>query len=134
MAKPPMTADAAPDDMEDPADAPADTGDAGDAGAEDTEEPGEENVLFTVCKEPDGTYSLIKGDEQDASGMDAAGSADMENPATAKKTFDSPGALLKACLDILNEDEGGEGGGDSQFQAGFDESAPPKPPGMAQKY
>lgn len=106
--------------------APADTG---------TDEPGDEDVLLTVCKEPDGTYSLIKGDEEDADGADTAGSATADN----KQTFDSKGSLLKAILDVLNEDEepaGGDGAGaGDQFQAGFDENAPAKPASpMPQKF
>lgn len=119
-----------------PAPMPEDAGaaDPGAAGDDGTEEAGDEDVLLTVCKEPDGTYSLIKGDEQDADGADAAGSATEEG--TGKQTFDSVGSLLKAILDVLKADQesgGGEGG--DQFQAGFDENAPPKPSSpMAQKY
>jgi hypothetical protein len=99
----------------------------------DDTDAGDEDVLLTVCKEADGTYSLVKGDEQDADGADTAGSA---APAD-KQTFDSKGSLLKAILDILNEDEesaGGEGSSGDQFQAGFDENAPPKPASLAQKF
>lgn len=114
-----------PDDPNDVAPPADDAGTDADAGGDD---PGEEDVLLTVCKEPDGTYSLIKGDEQDADGADAAGSATEEG--SGKQTFDSPGALLKAILDILKEDMesgGGDGSSGDQFQAGFDENAPPKP-------
>lgn len=115
--EPPMSDDAAG----------ADAGAApGDEGAE------ESDVLLTVVKEADGTYSLIKGDEQEADGEDAAGAA--ATPGTPeeanKQSFDSVGALLKAILDLLNEDkssEGAEGSSGDQFQAGFDENAPPKP-------
>lgn len=121
---------APPTDDDEDAGAPADTGD-------DT--PGDEDVLLTVCKEADGTYSLIKGDEEDADGADAAGSADAGAGADSnKQTFDSIGALLKGILDLLKEDAssaGADGSADSQFQSGFDDSAPAKPASpMVQKY
>ena len=132
MALPP--ADAAPMGDEEAAVAEAPV----DAPMEDEVEPGDENVLFTVCKEPDGSYSLIKGDEEDASGMDAAGSADMETPAedTNKQTFTSPGALLKAILDMLNEDAAaasGEGAPEDEFQSGFSGEEAPAAGGAAPK-
>lgn len=143
MALPPAVADT-PAPMADDTDAPADdTSAADDSGAEDA---GDENVLLTVCKEADGSYSLIKGDEEDADGADAAGSGDTPGTpeASGKQTFEDKGALLKAILDILNEDEasaGGDGGSsEDQFQAGFG-GAPTAPAGgagaaqpMAQKY
>lgn len=125
----PMPDDAAPaDDAAAPA---VDTG---------ADEPGDENVLLTVCKEADGTYSLIKGDEQDADGADTAGSADVAGSPeqSNKQTFDSVGSLLKGILDLLNEDKssaGGPGDADDQFNAGFDENAPAKPASpIPQKY
>lgn len=150
MAMPPAVAETpAPmaDDTEQP---PADDASASDdSGSED--DAGSENVLLTVCKEADGTYSLIKGDEEDADGMDAAGSSDVEGTSeeAGKQTFDSKGALLKAILDILNEDEasasGDTGSSEDQFQDGFSgASAPPAGAGskvgagtaspLAQKY
>jgi len=125
----PLAAAAAPaDDMADEA-APDD---AAMAPADEATEPGDEDVLFTVVKESDGTYSLIKGDEEDASGMDTAGSADMAEPAADdnKQNFDSPGPLLKAILDMLKEDmssAGAPGGAEDQFQGGFEEASPAKP-------
>lgn len=149
MAMPPAVAET-PAPMADDTDAPP----AVDASASDdpgSEDAGDENVLLTVCKEADGTYSLIKGDEEDADGTDAAGSSDTAGtPEEAgKQTFDSKGALLKAILDILNEDEasasGDTGSSEDQFQDGFSgASAPPAGAGskvgagaaqpLAQKY
>ena len=102
------------------------------------EEPGHE-VLFTVCKEADGTYRLIMGDEEDAAaeGGKAVGEDDdavgMTDEAPGK-IYDSPGALLKAILDVLNEgmsSEGAEGSSEEQFQEGFGEDAAAP---IAQKY
>ncbi len=130
MAKMPAAAAPMPaDDDED--DTGGDTGGAdmgGDAGGDD-DAPGDEDVILTVCKEADGTYCLYKGDEEDADGADAAGSADAEGgeAGSNKQTFEDKGKLLKAILDILNEDEesgGGAGGGEDQFAAGFNEGAP----------
>lgn len=148
MAKPPMLgaalqpADAAAAGAAEGAAPPDDGEEAMGEDEAQTDEPGDENVLLTVVKEADGTYSLIKGDEQDASGMDAAGSADAEGagaeaeggaPDENKQSFNSKGALLKAILDILDQDEsageGSDGGGD-QFEAGFagaDATAAPAP-------
>ena len=145
MAKMPAAAKAPPptdDDDDDATGAGAADPDQGDDGDDEEEgsdegdsDEGDEDVILTVCKESDGTYSVIKCDEDDADGEDAAGSADDED----KKTYDSIGAVLKACLDILNEDkssEGMDGDSDSQFNAGFDENSPAKPAAMpvAQKY
>lgn len=140
MALPPVAPaadDAAPAPPDDTAAAADDT--AAPEGEEDTSD-----VLLTVCKEADGTYSLIKGDEEDADGADMAGSADVDGtPEQAgKQMFDSKGALLKAILDILNEDEssgGADGSSEDQFQSGFGAGAAPPAPAappspMPQKY
>lgn len=127
MMSTPSAAPSAPPPMSDAA-APAD--DFG-AVAEGAEEPGSEDVLLTVCKEPDGSYSLIKGDEQDADGADTAGSATESD----KQTFDNIGALLKAIMDLLQADERADGaeGGD-QFQAGFDENTAKPASPIPQKF
>lgn len=120
-APPPM-----PEEEDEDAGASAGVEDMGNLGGE--KEGSEDMVLLTVCKEPDGTYSLIKGDEEDApaEGEEAAAPGAESN----KMMFDSVGALLKGILDLLNEDkssEGAEGSSEDQFAAGFDENAPPKP-------
>lgn len=134
MAKLPMddAGAAAPLDDAAGAGAPMDEGD--DAGHE---------VLLTVCREGDGTYRLIQGDEEEAA---PGGEADDQGMGATDegegKIYDSKGALLKAILDILNEDEGSagaDGSSEDQFQAGFsgDTAAPPAPAGaasMAQKF
>lgn len=138
MAKPPATS-LAPPPMPDDAGAPPDDSTDMGATADDTgddSDPGSEDVLLTVCKEADGTYSLIKGDEEDADGADAAGSATAEG--SGKQTFDSIGALLKGILDVLNEDKasgGSDGDANDQFQSGFDGGSPATPASpIPQKY
>lgn len=142
MAKAPMTADAPPmADEEDDASAaaPAASDDAAAAG-DDADAGDDHQVLLTVCKEADGTYSLIQGDEEEADdagagGAEGASPAEDADASENKQNFDSIGALLKGVLDILKADassEGGEGSADDQFQAGFDESKPAAP--AAQKY
>ncbi len=145
MAKPPVAA-AAPATAPVAADPTMDEDAAGggddvmpeDEGAGDGSE-----VILTVCKEADGTYSLIKGDEEEANGEDAAGAAATEGTPENenKQSFDSKGALLKGILDILNEgesSEGAEGTSEDQFQSGFGggEGAPATAPAAvpAQKY
>lgn len=127
-------------------DAPVEDGEEMDV----EEETDDESVpLLTVFKEADGTYSLVKGDDPDTgiddigaadSGVDAGAGAvegeDIDQP--GRQTFDSPGALLKAILDILNEDEaaagGEEGTADEQFEAGFGAPEPGGEKSLAQKY
>lgn len=106
-----------------PMDEDAVTGADGEASMDVAVEDSDHTVLFTVCKEPDGTYRLIQGDEDDAdAGGDATDDAVGTEDEDTGKVYDSPGALLKAILDILNEDgaaAGEEGSSEDQFQAGF---------------
>lgn len=123
MALPPA---AVADDSDDALDAPdAAVPAADDVAAPEDDEATDQQVLLTVCKEADGSYSLIEGDEEEAG---AAAEGAMDEEGTAKK-FDNKGALLKAILDILNEDEaaaGGEAGSsEDQFQSGFGGPAAP---------
>lgn len=151
MAKiPPAAAAPPPDAADDDGATPgADTPPA--AGDEAADQP---TVLLTVMDNGDGTYTLIKGDEDadsDESPDDAdaaAGAAGTTPPATAAapgadedqgQTFDSPGALLKGILDLLKDHESeasGEGSDDDNFSAGFagGSSASPAKPTMASKY
>lgn len=50
----------------------------------------------------------------------------------APQHCDSVGSALKAAADIMHDDEGGEGGGEAAFQAGFGGDA--NKPTMPQKY
>lgn len=52
--------------------------------------------------------------------------------APAPQHCDSVGSALKAAADIMHDDEGGEGGGEAAFQAGFGGDA--TKPTMPQKY
>ena len=147
-------ASAPTDDDDTDTGAAADTGDgdsgdetAGDMGGGDDAGP---TVLLTVMDNGDGTYKLIEGDEPDEDEGDetaagATGSAAGEDQGAgegeeAGKDYDSPGALLKGILDILQEHEssaGGEGSSDDQFAAGYaggSSASPSKPTPLAQKY
>lgn len=117
-----------------------------DAGASDTDD----NVLVTICKNDDGSYTVYAGDEpeggdegdmseDDANAMGAAGAAPAPTtPQPQGQPADSVGAALKIALDILNSDkssEGAPGNADDQFNAGFSADKSPTPAsGMAQKY
>jgi len=139
----------------------ADTGDdAAPAGASDTGDGDYEagpTVLLTVMDNHDGTYELIRGDEDAEEGEDegegegtAAGAGaepegapepgeGAEGGPKEGETFDSPGALLKGILDIVKEaeaNETGDGGEDENFAEGFaggSAASPPKPT-MAAKF
>lgn len=141
MAKAPASmAAAAPSDDDD---SMMDTTGADQAGDGTTGDGGgdqSEDVLLTVLKNDDGTYTLIEGDEDDGGAGDM-GSDGSESDESNGQQFDSKGSLLKAILDILNEDKsssGAEGSSDDQFNAGYNENAPTPPASggatMAQKY
>jgi hypothetical protein len=90
-------------------------------------------VLCTIMKNPDGGYTLIPGDEDDSGegGDEGAGGDEMGGDQGAKpegQTFDDPGQLLKAVLDILNKDAEASGGGSqANFEAGFSGDNSPTP-------
>lgn len=107
--------------------APAPDAGAAPAPAADDAAPGAGGgtVLCTVMSNGDGTYTLVKGDEEDAG---VGGEA-----APAGQTFDSPGALLKGILEIVQDSESaGEGSADDNFDAGYvSEGGEPTPPAGA---
>lgn len=114
-AAPPAANDAAPMPPAGAADAAPDL-DAADEGPP---------VLFTVLGDPAGPYTLMAGDEPEGEG-EAAGAA---------PTFDTPQALMKAIMELLNN----SGGAENSFAKGFkgepdDTAAKPAPaapaPGM----
>lgn len=132
----------ADDDTDPMAAGAADTG-ADDQEMDDGEDdaaPADENeprVLCTIMDNRDGTYQLIKGDEGEAGGEDAlSGEAAEGMPPAAGgvasqpegESFDAPGPLLKAVLDILKDaEEQGDGSADDNLQAGFAGPKEPQP-------
>lgn len=122
---------------------PTDDTDASDA---------DDNVVVTICKNGDGSYTVYSGDEpeggdeadmseDDAGAMGSAGEApapDGGAPAPQGQPADSIGAALKIALDIMNSDkssEGAPGNANDQFNAGFSAPQAPTPAmGPAQKY
>ena len=89
MALPPSPMPMPPADAAMPADmaAPADEG-------MEMEAP----VLFTVIGPPEGPYTLMAGDEPEGEGAMAADAP----------TFDTPQALMKAVMELLNPAKGAE--------------------------
>lgn len=67
----------------------------------------EPEVIATISVNKDGTYVLTAGDEPEATEGDA--------PAAQGKTFDSPQALLRGVMELLNPMEGAE----DSFAKGF---------------
>lgn len=109
------------------------------------------DVIVTICKNDDGSYTVYAGDEPDADSADiseddadamgAAGAAPAPGGGAAPpegQPADSIGAALKAALDILTADkssEGAPGNADDQLAAGFSASQSPTPAtGPSQKY
>lgn len=93
--------DAAPDDM--------------------AHEGAEPNVLFTVMGPPEGPYTLMAGDEPEGEGDMAADAP----------TFDTPQALMKAIMELLNNSDGAENSFAKGFKGEPDDTAmkpPMKPP------
>lgn len=134
MAMPPMSAAPAAADPTD--DSGTDMTDP-TAGAGGGDQSGD--VLLTVLKNDDGTYTLIQGDEDDGadSGSTDMGAGASSDTDSSGDNYDSKGALLKAILDILNEDEsssGAAGSSEDQFQSGFTGAPAGKSSAMAQKY
>lgn len=134
MATQPAAMDAPPDPADDQTDAPAPE----DAGDDTASGP---TVLCTVMSNGDGTYTLQAGDEPETgdTGEGAGGEMDGGDSASAGTTYDTPGALLKGVLDIVQADmdqNGGEGSADENFKSGYDggSSASPSKPAMTQKY
>lgn len=112
--------------------------DGGDAGQEGT-------VIATIVQLPDGTWCLYHGDEPDEGdeGSEPSGGSeggpegeegDENAPAMGaepegpmKEEFDNPGQLLKAVLDLLQQSESSQGGGEAAFESGFNENKNPTP-------
>ena len=111
--------------------APSDSADPMAAAGGDAPDNAPE-VLLTVLKDPLGDgYPLVDGDEDDS---DEGGASDGGAPTEQPKPYADKGSLLKAILDILNEDEnsaGAAGSSEDQFNAGFsgDDSGSAAPAG-----
>ena len=124
-----------------PASMPMPAAGVGGAAAVAPEEMGpDDNVLVTICKNDDGTYTVYDGDEPEAAEMgdmsgDDTAAMGPSGDEPAGQPADSIGAALKMAMDILKADaSGGDAPGNAadQFAAGFGA----KPPGgqIAQKY
>lgn len=72
-------------------------------------------VLFTVMGEPGGPYTLMAGDEPEGEGAMAA-----EAP-----TFDTPQALMKGIMEILNPAAGAEAEFTGATKGGGPKAEPP---------
>jgi hypothetical protein len=120
--------------------APADSGDG-------------DNVVVSICKNDDGSYTVYAGSPPDSSGgadmsgddadaMGAAGGGPAGSPAGGPPSgggmggddggqpADSIGAALKIAMDLLQADKGSEGApgnADDQLNAGFSASKSPTP-------
>ena len=115
----------------------------GDAGTATDDAASGPKVLLTVMSNGDGTYQLVQGDEQEAGEGSGEPSGDMgaggeeTGGADQGESYDDPGKLLKAILDIVKadmENSSGEGSPQQQFAAGFaGDTGAAKPP-MQQKY
>jgi hypothetical protein len=95
------------------------------------EEEGEEEEIATICKRPDGTYVLYKGEKPEGDDM-AAGAVPGAEPVEPEgQTFDSPQALMRGIMGLLE----GATGAEEAFEGGFKgepasppAGGPPKPP------
>jgi hypothetical protein len=117
------------------------------------------DVVVTICRNDDGSYTVYPGDEPDSGGgaddgseddadaMGAAGAAPAPGGGAGGaggaggpqgQPADSIGAALKIALDLLNADkssEGAPGNADDQLAAGFSADKSPTPAsGPSQKY
>lgn len=147
MAKMPAASAAPPPDMSVDTDADqTDMAGADDQGeGDDADEP---VVICTVMGHKDGSFSLIKGDEDDAEegGEGAEGAAPMPGAAGGEsgaedqgQSFTSLGDLLKGVMESVKEFQSESGGSSDQqnFEAGFagaDTTGPAAPPSPAPKY
>ncbi len=94
-----------------------------DDGAEERDD--DQRVLCTVLCDKDGKYTLVTGDEaEEEDGLAApegAGPAEGGTPAMPEgQQFDEVGPLLKAILDLVRADKGGDtDGGQADFESGY---------------
>lgn len=128
---PPPAAGAAPPggSAPDDADTDMDTGDGDD----------DSDVILTVCKDPDGGFTLYQGDEPE--GDEEEGEGGEEPPAEAGAAaggmgaegedkgehFDTAAALMKGIMQLLEDDTGAEDSFGKAFAGGRHPSAKPMP-------
>lgn len=126
---------------DDEEDEPSDEGEEGE-GKEDGSE-----VIATILKNEDGTYTLIHGDEDEGEdeGEGAGGEEDEdeegeegeegkgeEGEEPKRETFQTEGELLKGVLDCIRAESGhDEGAADHEFEGGFSEEQEPMPAAAA---
>lgn len=87
-----------------PTAAPAPEVPLAEAPVEVLDEGAERRCIATICENPDGTYMLYAGDEPEGMEGDAEG-----------QTFDTPQALMRGVMELLNPASGAE----DSFAAGF---------------
>ena len=122
-----------------------------DSGSDDEGSEGQPRVLLTVMCNPDGSYTVMKGDEDDqgeggsdegdegdesdqsesgsdeddGAGEEGGAAEGAESEGSQGETYHSVGQALKAILDIFREDEAEQQGGSSDdFSAGYKGEAP----------
>lgn len=88
-----------------------------DAAAEEGAEP---EVVATILRGPDGGYILVTGDEPEPG---------MEGEAPAGTPFDTPQALMKGIMELLNPAEGAETSFERGFRGEADDTAMKPPAG-----
>lgn len=116
-----------------PGGAPPDTDTELDAGNAD--EGSEPEVIATICVNKDGTYTLYAGDELESMEGDAAapGAGVGDEAAPEGKNFDTPQALMRGVMELLNPTAGAEDSFGKGFRGEADAApaeAPPPAPGM----
>ena len=102
--------------------------------APEGEEGGEPEVVATILKNSDGTYTLLQGDEPEPAGEEMAGAPGEPPAAPQGQDFDTAPALIRGIIAMLDEDGGAEDAFAGGFAAGKGPSmgasagGPPKPP------
>lgn len=114
---------AVPDDDDDTgADASQDASGASDTGGDDDSQP---EVIATILCYPDGSYGLVKGDEDDegaGGGESESASGGEAGGAEQPERFTEIGPLLKSVMETVKEYESTKGGAGSEsanFDAGY---------------
>lgn len=113
--------------------APA-TGMAPETDAANPDEGKEPEVFATILKNPDGTWMLVAGDEPEPPEAGAEPAGEGTPPAEAApegKTFDTPQALLKGVMDMLEGSDTSEAEFDAGFKGGSEASPAKAPPPAA---